>query len=151
MVEFWHWFVVALALGVVEIFAPTAFIIWLAGAAAAVGVALLVWPAMGGEYQFLLFAMISIAGVVIARFLFRRQEHAADGLHLNRRAEQYIGTLHTLETDIVNGHGRAQVGDSHWAVEGPDLPSGTRVRVTGVNGVVLKVERAPLPQDAGEG
>ena len=62
--------------------------------------------------------------------------------HLNRRAENYVGTVHRLECAIVNGRGRARVDDGSWAVEGPDLPEGADVRVVGVNGVVLRVEKA---------
>jgi membrane protein implicated in regulation of membrane protease activity len=35
--------------------------------------------------------------------------------------------------------GKARLGDGVWKVSGPELPAGTRVRVVGVDGVVLKV------------
>jgi hypothetical protein len=35
-----------------------------------------------------------------------------------------------------------EVDDSSWRVKGPDLPAGTRVKVTGVDGVVFIVTRA---------
>jgi len=34
------------------------------------------------------------------------------------------------------------VGDTRWKIEGDDLPAGSKVVVTGVEGTVLKVERA---------
>ncbi len=141
MIEFWHWWVAAVVLAGVETVAPGAAFLWLGGAAGLVGVVLLAFPDLGWEGQLLLFAALSIVAVLAGRAVFRRSGlHAAPSV-LNRRAEQYVGTLHTLESAIVNGRGRAQVGDSTWSVEGPDLPAGTKVRVVAVNGAVLKVRK----------
>ncbi|PWC52351.1 NfeD family protein [Azospirillum sp. TSO22-1] len=142
MIEFWHWWVIAVALAVVEIWAPGAAFLWLGIAAGVVGVVLLVYPGLGWEGELLLFAALAIAAVLAGRAIYRRAGLHAAPNHLNRRAEQYIGTLHTLETAIVNGHGRAHVGDTSWTVQGPDLPAGATVRVVAVDGVVLKVEQA---------
>ncbi len=142
MIEFWHWWVLAVLLGAVETVAPGAAFLWLGGAAGVVGLALLVWPAMSWELQGLLFAVLAIVAVVGVRALSERSAATTSTPNLNRRAEQYIGTLHTLDSPIVNGRGRAQVGDGLWSVEGPDLPAGTRVRVVGADGTRLKVEKA---------
>ena len=61
---------------------------------------------------------------------------------LNRRGEQLIGGRYVLETAIENGRGKARVGDSLWLVEGPDLPVGASVEVTGVHGATLVVRAA---------
>ena len=61
---------------------------------------------------------------------------------LNRRAEQFIGRRYVLDTAIVNGQGKARVGDSHWLVAGPDLPVGETVEVVAVEGTTLKVRKA---------
>ena len=45
-------------------------------------------------------------------------------------------------TAIVNGQGKARVGDSLWLAEGPDLPAGAPVEVVGVDGSTLKVKAA---------
>ena len=39
-------------------------------------------------------------------------------------------------------HASVKIGDSIWRVEGPELPKGTRVRVLGVDGTLLKVTAA---------
>jgi len=67
---------------------------------------------------------------------------AAGSLLLNRRGARMIGQRYVLETAIVNGRGKARVGDGQWLVEGPDLPSGTTVEVIGVEGTALKVRAA---------
>ena len=42
----------------------------------------------------------------------------------------------------MNGQGKITVDDSTWKIEGDDLPAGTKIQVTGVEGTVLKVESA---------
>jgi membrane protein implicated in regulation of membrane protease activity len=43
---------------------------------------------------------------------------------------------------IVNGRGKARVGDGEWLVNGPDLPLGATVLVVGVEGNTLQVQPA---------
>ena len=65
-----------------------------------------------------------------------------DQPNLNRRGQQYIGRVFSLTSPITNGVGKVTVDDSTWKVKGPDLPEGTHIKVTGVDGVVFKVEAA---------
>ena len=60
----------------------------------------------------------------------------------SQRGTQYIGRVFTLAEPIADGRGRLHVDDTMWKIEGDDVPAGTQVRVTGVDGVVLKVEPA---------
>lgn len=64
----------------------------------------------------------------------------SDQPNLNRRGQQYIGRTFTLSEPIVNGLGKITVDDSTWKIHGKDCAEGTRVTVTGVDGVILKVE-----------
>ncbi len=54
---------------------------------------------------------------------------------------RYIGEALVLQTPIQNGNGRARLGNRDWDIRGPNLPAGARVRVTGVDGSVLLVDR----------
>ena len=95
------------------------------------------------EVQFLIWAVLSVAAVVGSRLYLRRHPIETDRPTLNRRGEQYIGRHFTLEEPIVNGLGKIRVDDSTWKIEGPDaLPAGCKVKVTDVEGTVLKVEAA---------
>lgn len=67
----------------------------------------------------------------------------SDQPQLNRRVSQLIDRRITLREPIEGGAGRVKVGDTIWAVEGPDLPEGALVRVTGARHNVLIVEAAP--------
>ena len=63
-----------------------------------------------------------------------------DQPHLNRRGEQYVGRTFTLQEAIVNGSGKIRLDDLIWKIHGQGCPMGTRVTVTGADGVVLLVE-----------
>jgi len=130
---FWYWLVLAAAFAVIEIAVPAMVCIWLA--AAALGTAAIAWlaPVAAWEYQALIFAL-AFGRVALARTRVRSTEP-----HLNRRAEIYVGRTFTLERPIVDGRGRVRVDDTVWLVEGPDLPAGARVQVTGVANTLLRV------------
>jgi hypothetical protein len=139
---FWHWLVLAALFAVIEVASPAMVCIWLA--AAAVAVAIVDWaaPGLAWEYQALLFAAFALIGVAIGRLVFARAGRPQREAALNRRAETYVGRAFTLDQAIVNGRGRLRVDDTVWQVEGPDLPPGARVRVTGAESTVLRVEPA---------
>lgn len=140
--DFWHWFVLALVLGAIEMVLPGAAFLWLGLAAALVGLLLLLIPDLGVTGQLALFAVLSIAAIVATRLLPRPALEETDQPTLNRRALHYVGRTVTLESAIVNGRGRAFVGDTLWTVEGADLPAGASVRVIDADGTTLKVEPA---------
>ena len=69
-----------------------------------------------------------------------RQEQGDEPL-LNERAERLVGKSYVLAEPIVDGKGRIKIDDANWRITGPDLPSGTRIRVVGHDGAVLTVAR----------
>ncbi len=139
-IDHWSWWILALALLVLEAFAPGTFFMWMGIAAGVVGLLLLIMPGMGWEYQVIIFALISLASIVIWRHYFRKHPVQTDQPALNRRGEQYIGRIFTLTEPILNGRGKIRVDDTTWKIEGTDCEAGSRVRVTGVDGVLLQVE-----------
>ena len=141
-IEFWHWWVAAVVLIVIEVFAPGTVALWMAVSAAAIGLLLLALPDLTWQVQFLVFAVLSVATVIGWRTYQLRYPTETDQPALNRRGEQYVGRVFTLTEAIVNGTGKIHVDDTMWKVEGEDLPAGTQVRVTGVDGTLLTVEPA---------
>jgi membrane protein implicated in regulation of membrane protease activity len=139
-IEFWHWWVAAIGLIVVETLAPGAIFLWLGVSAAVVGAILLAAPELSWEYQLLIFAVLSVGSVIGWRAYHKRHPTETDLPNLNRRGEQYVGRLITLDDPIVNRVGKVRLDDTSWKVAGQDLPAGARVRVIGVDGVVLQVE-----------
>ena len=138
----WSWWIAALALAILEVFAPGAVFLWLGVAAGLVGLVLLVLPGLDWHWQLVLFAVLAVASVVVGRPIVRRRLLATDRPTLNRRAEAHVGRIFTLDEPIAGGRGRLKVEDPTWRVEGPDLPAGARVRVAGADGATLKVEPA---------
>ena len=58
-----------------------------------------------------------------------------------RTGERYIGRVVTVPGGIENGSGRVELGRTQWPLRGPDVPAGAKVRITGVDGRVLIVDR----------
>ncbi|HMB60269.1 MAG TPA: hypothetical protein VKN35_10185, partial [Xanthomonadales bacterium] len=66
-VVFWHWWILAGLLLILELTSPVFFFLWVGIAAAAVGLLLLVIPSMGIEMQLVLFGILSIVAVITWR------------------------------------------------------------------------------------
>lgn len=145
-VQFWHWLALGGLLGVLEILAPGFVLIWLGLAAILVGIMLIAWEGMPFAYQLLAFAGFSVLSVLVWFYWMRRMPVESDKPTLNRRAEQLIGRRAAVVDAIVNGRGRIKLGDSTWAVTGPDLPAGQLVEITGADGALLHV--APADETA---
>ena len=141
-IDCWHWWIAAIVLIVIEVFAPGTVALWMAVSAAVVGLLLLAVPDVTWETQFMVFAVLSVATVIGWRAYQLRYPTVSDQPTLNRRGEQYVGRVFTLDEAIVNGTGKIHVDDTMWKVVGADLAEGTQVQVTGVEGTVLTVEPA---------
>ena len=140
--DFWHWWILALGLIIAETFLPGTFFLWMGVSALVLGVIAWLIPAMGWEIQLMLFAVLSLVSIVGWRMFLRKHPDETDQPSLNRRGEQYIDRVFTLETAIENGFGKVRVGDTLWRVKGGDLAAGTKVKVTAADGIVLVVEPA---------
>ena len=138
---YWHWWILAVGLIILEMFAPGAFFLWMGIAAAAVGLVVFALPSIIWEYQLLLFSFLSVVSIIVWRRYFKVSAEDTDQPNLNRRGEQYVGRLFTLDEPIVNGVGKIRVDDSTWKIEGDDCEAGSRVKVVGVEGTLLRVER----------
>lgn len=137
------WWLLALVLIGLELLLPGFFMLWIGIAAAAMGVVLMLLPNLSFMSQAVLFTVLALVSCFGYWRLVRGAltEHS-DQPRLNRRAEQHIGRRYVLETAIVNGQGKARVGDSLWLVEGPELPAGVTIEVVAVDGSALKVQKA---------
>ncbi len=136
---YWHWLLLGVLLLVAEILAPGVFLLWIGLAAGAVGIWVLLQPALPWQIQVLAFAILSVLAAALGRWWVTRHPISTDEPRLNRRGERYIDRVFTLEEPVVNGVGKLRVDDTTWKIQGPDCAAGTRVRVVGVDGVVLQV------------
>jgi hypothetical protein len=136
------WWLLALVLIGAELVAPGYFMLWIGIAAAVMGALVLIVPDLGALAQAFSFAVLAVISCVVYwKFVRRELNKVSDQPLLNRRAEQFVGRRYVLDSAIVNGQGKARVGDSVWLVEGPELPAGSPIEVVAVNGSTLKVQR----------
>lgn len=140
--SYWHWWVLGVILIVLEVLAPGTFFLWMGIASGVVGFILLLAPSLGWQYQFMVFSIFSIVSIAAWRLYLRKHPPQSDRPTLNRRGEQYVGRSFTLTHPIVDGLGKIRVDDSTWKVRGEDCEVGCRIRVTGVDGTILLVEKA---------
>jgi len=135
------WWILAVLLIGMEVALPGYFLLWIGIGAALTGVLLLVVPGLSLLAQALAFAVLAFVACAAYWYWVRprlpRTEPEAS--RLNRRGEQMIGQRYVLVEPIVNGRGKAQVGDGQWLVNGPDLPVGATVEVLAVQGTTLQV------------
>jgi len=136
------WAAIALLLFAAETMAPGAFMLWMGFAATVVFVGVLLIDGVPVLAQVAAFIVLSFVSIQIYRRWFRNNEPQSDRPHLNQRANTLVGHIAPLDQPIVNGRGRVQIADAFWVVEGPELPSGTPVRVVAVDGMTLKVQQA---------
>jgi len=136
----WHWFILAVILFVMEVFAPGAVFMWIAIAAAIMGLIISLFSGITWEYQLLMFAILSVASLFAWRKVAARNPVETDQPQLNRRGMQYVGRTFTLEKPIANRQGRIRVDDTTWKIHGEDCAAGTTVKVIKVEGAVLIVE-----------
>ncbi len=139
-IDYWHWWILAGILLILEVSAPSFFFLWLTIAAAITGFVLLAVPDLGWQYQLLLFSLLSVVTITAFKRYQRTRPATTDQPSLNRRGEQYIGRTFTLTEPIINNNGVIRVDDSTWRITGKDLPAGATVKVVGAKGVILQIE-----------
>ena len=138
----WSWIILGLVLMGLELLAPGVFLIWLGFAAMLTGIA--DWTfGLSWQAATLLFAVLSVAAVLVGRAVSRHRDEEETGRPpLNRRGHSLVGRVFMLDTAIAGGEGRIRVDDSVWRITGPDAPAGASVRVVRVDGATLVVESA---------
>lgn len=141
-----HWLTLGLVLLVLEVLVPGAFLLWFGFGALATGMVAWLLPGLGWQGECVLFAVLSISSLLL--FKRWRQLHppaTTDQPLLNNRVASLVGRVLDLSEPIVNGRARVQIGDALWTVCGPDLPAGSKVRISGAQGLDLIVEAVKHP------
>lgn len=135
----WSWIVAGLVLLALELVVPGGFMLWMGIAGIITGLITLFQP-LGWPVQWLIFGVLSLVSIAIWVRWNRSRPTPTDRPYLNRRADYFVGQEAVLDQPIAQGFGRIVLGDTVWRVSGADLPVGQRVRITGSEGNVLKVE-----------
>ncbi|HIO93515.1 MAG TPA: NfeD family protein [Leucothrix mucor] len=138
--SYWHWWIFAVVLIILEIFSPAAFFIWLGVAGGVTGLVLLIAPEISWPVQFIIFSVFSIVAVWLGRSWFKINTDETDHPFLNEPSAELVGRICKVEQAISGGEGRIIVGDSTWKALGPDAEIGTKVRIVSADTAVLTVE-----------
>ncbi len=142
----WHWMILGLGLGLVELVVPAFFVIWFGLGALLVGVALLVAPGTGFTTQILLWTAASVAMTVLWFRVFRGD----GGKTRSGQADEALGEIGVLVRAVeplgvasARGEVRFQkpiMGSDVWPCLADEaIAAGERVKVLAVDGQILKV------------
>ncbi len=135
----WAWLILAAALATAEVLVPGFFLIWFALAAFITGLITLLLP-VPVAVQLVLFALAAVASVYAGRRWFRLNPIETQDPKLNDRGARMVGEIVTVVEAIEAGGGRVKVGDSVWSARGPHADVGTKMRISGSEGSILRVE-----------
>lgn len=142
LVGIWFWWIVAGALLLLELMTPGVFAMWLALAAASVGITDY-FVDLSWQLELLAFAGFSLVYVYLARPWYSKGTlQNSDQPNLNQRIYAFVGKSFVLAEPIVNGQGKLDIEGTRWDVLGPNLAKGATVRVTAVEGMKLRVTEA---------
>ena len=133
----WQWMSLGVAFLAFELMFPGIFMLWfgISGLLTSVLVYLL---GFSGAPAIVIFLVL---GLVVSFFGYKFQNKEPKFL-VNNMKKAMINKTITLQEPITNGQARVKIGDGHWTVTGPDLPTGSKVKVVEVSGNSLVVELA---------
>ncbi len=137
----WNWWVLGLILLGLEILAPGTIFLWFGVSAILVGT-LALFVQMSWQVSLVIFLILSFVSLIVGRRLMSRLASETGDPGLNRRGSRYVGRVFVLIEPLSQGAGKLSIDDTVWRITGPDLPAGTRVRITGLDGARLTVEQA---------
>ncbi|MCY3878447.1 MAG: NfeD family protein [Rhodobacteraceae bacterium] len=136
------WVAVALLLGTLFLATAIELLLWPACAALAVGLLLYAFPELAGAHQLLLFVLLSVCSVFVARYLL---PHRTDGsASLNAPGNRMIGRQ--AKVVEANGfEGQVTIDSVHWHAKWREgrAVEGESVTVVGHEGTTLIVRAQP--------
>jgi membrane protein implicated in regulation of membrane protease activity len=124
-----------------EALTVTTHLIWPARAAVCVALALWLAPGLPGAAQLGLFALLTMGFLFALRGPLARISGGSGALGLNRRAVVLVGREALVES-FAGHEGRVKIDGVLWPARiagGPAPSPGDRVRVTAVDGIVVRV------------
>lgn len=141
----WRWLAIAALLFAAELATGTAYLLWLAAAAAMTAFVVALPGEIGIALQLLLFGIFSIASTVFGRRMFKPSMIQSDQPDLNAPTQRHLGARVVAVSDFAGGEGRVSLGDTQWSaqtLDGTSPADGAGLVVMAVNGTVLHVRAA---------
>lgn len=138
--EGWHiWLILGLVLGIAELLAPGAYLMFLGAAAFITGLIVGLLGISGG-IEFAIFGILAVVSAYIGWIIYRRSPGISSDPMLNDRGARLVGQIVRVVEPVTSTGGRAKVGDGEWPARGPDMPVGTTARIVSVENGMLYLE-----------
>ena len=141
---FWVWAAVAALILATEVATGSGWLLWPAASAAAVAIAVQLFPQLGWVGAVGLFAGLTIVTTLLAR-RFWPPHQPGDTHDINDNTARLVGHHGKAVADFRDRSGRVFIDGKEWAAELDEdavLAHGAPVEVTGVSGARLRVRPA---------
>lgn len=144
------WIILAVVLGIIEMFTTGILAIWFAIGAAVVAVLVALVPEISFPVQFIIFALVSGLSLLLSRKKIQQT------LEKNNSQPVYsiLGktALVTKEINSLKGTGQISINGDIWSAKSSDLetiiPENTKVEVLDIDGVKAVVKSLPSTAQA---
>ncbi len=137
---FWHWWIIAVVLFIAELLLTANVFLWMGISAVCMGFISYVIPSLSVNTAYIIFAALSLISAIGYRIWQTKIVKSVQESALNNPSRKYIGQIITLNNPIKNGIGREKIGHSIWTINGPDLKSGSKVKITKSDSTTFTVE-----------
>lgn len=136
------WLSFGIFLLVLEVVGNTLIFLWFSGAMFVTALITWLWAPTPLQ-QGLVFSVATVLALLgWQRFRPLQKMEGRDAASgLNNRLAGYVGRELVLAEPVVNGRGRVNLDDTYWNAAGDDMPTGTRVRIAAVDGMIFRLER----------
>jgi membrane protein implicated in regulation of membrane protease activity len=139
------WLGIGATLLAAELLTGTAYLLWIATAAALTAALAAISPETSLPLQLVAFAFFALATTVAGRRFFKPDTTPSEDPSLNSPLQRHIGQQAIAVDAFVGGIGRVRLGDTEWAAktqDGSEPASGSVLVVTGIEGAVVHVTHA---------
>lgn len=135
------WFLIGLVLLLLELVLPGLIVIFFGVGAWIVAIAVLIFPDMGLTTQLWIFAISSVAGLLLLRKFLKNKFFKDDGSNAGSLEEEFIGKTGIAETDLQVGKiGKISFKGTQWsAISDCDIEKGQIVKIIEKESITLKI------------
>ncbi len=138
--EPWHWLSAGIFFLLLEVLGTAGFLLGLGFGALTVALFMVFFPAISWQWQFSIFALMSVLSTVAYWRFFRRFNQATDKPFLNNKQAALIGQRAIVVEAIEAGRGKVQIQDALWtALSEEDIAENSAVKIVGASGMELQV------------
>lgn len=134
-INYIHWFILGLALLIIEIFIFSNILLWLALAAMIIGFLSI---SLISSFSFVAFSLFIILTIILSIISDCLPPKTIDD-KINKKAQQYIGKSFTIVAVTENG-GNIKIGKALWQVKGCEISIGQEVTITDIEGLTFIVK-----------